>query len=259
MLRHLGYPELTFESGWRTAALITLRYLKTIPSYLHGSLLQTLATLETPREFSGQGRPVAVVPGAFCTSSVMNRLGQRLEQAGRWVLPAPNFPYYLSAMANLCPLDQAVDIYLNWLDGLADQGIERVDVVAHSNGGLIALLAQEQIDRGVAESRVSMERLVTMATPFGGFPGAKALGLFLPCCKDLIHDGEVLQRAAKAGRLVVHQLVSAGDSLIPPVNQVLSGKARTVMDDFQHMDFIVGAGDKIDRTAEAIIKWLPSD
>ena len=240
--------------------MFTLRYLKTLPSYLNGSLKQTLATLEPQRSYSDSGLPLAVIPGAFCTSSVMNRLGQRFEAAGRRVLPSPNFPYYLSAFANLCPLEQAVDIYLKWLDGLADEAnVSRVDVVAHSNGGLIAMLAQERLDRHEATSRVQMERMVTMATPFGGFPGARALGWLIPCCRDLEQEGQILQRAAKAERLVVHQLVSAGDSLIPPANQVMPGKSRTVMDGFQHMDFIVGVGDKIDRTAEAILKWLPSD
>ena len=157
-------------------------------------------------------------------------------------------------------MDQSVDIYLKWLYGLAVVAkVERLDVVAHSNGGLIALLAQDRLDRHEATSRVQMERMVTMATPFGGFPGARALGWLIPCCRDLEQEGQILQRAARAKRLVVHQLVSAGDSLIPPVNQVMNGKSRTVMDGFQHMDFIVGAGDKIDRTAEAILKWLPSD
>ncbi len=238
-------------------ALNRLEYLRTLPSYLTGSVRQTLATLDKPEDFGLLvPRPVVLVPGAFCTSSVMNRLGRALQERGRSVAVAPSFPYYFSAFANLCRIDQAVGQFLNWLDGLADQGIEEVDVAAHSNGGLICLLAQERLERGAAQSRVRMGQLVTMATPFGGFPGARALSLMIPCCRDLVDGAEALDLAARAGGLVVRSLVSAADSLIPPDRQFLNPDQRTVMEGFQHMDFIVGSDDRVARSAEEVVRWL---
>lgn len=234
-----------------------LEYLRTLPSYVTGSMRQTLATLGKPFDFGLPAtRPVVLVPGAFCTSSVMNRLGRALGERGRDVAVAPSFPYYFSAFANLCRLNQAVERFLGWLDRLADQGVEEVDLAAHSNGGLICLLAQERLERGAAQSRVRMRRLVTMATPFGGFPGAKALSLMIPCCRDLVDGAEALQTAARARGLVVRSLVSAADSLIPPDRQFLDPDQRTVMEGFQHMDFIVGSDDRVARSAEEVVKWL---
>lgn len=234
-----------------------LEYLRTLPSYLTGSMRQTLATLDKPVDFGLPApRPVVLVPGAFCTASVMNRLGRALRDRGLSVAVAPSFPYYFSAFANLCRLDQAVGQFLSWLDGLADQGVEEVDLAAHSNGGLICMLGQERLDRGAARSRVHMRRLVTMATPFGGFPGARALSLMIPCCRDLVDGAEALQLAERARGLVVRSLVSAADSLIPPDRQFLDPDRRTVMEGFQHMDFIVGSDDRVDRSAEEVVRWL---
>jgi len=237
--------------------LTRLEYLKTLPSYLSGSVRQTLATLDEPTDFGLPAqRPVVLIPGAFCTASVMNRLGRAIQQLGPSVVVAPSFPYYFSAFANLCRLEQAVVQFLAFLDGLADQGVAEVDLAAHSNGGLICLIGQDLLERGAAQSRVRMRRLVTMATPFGGFPGARVLGLMIPCCRDLVDGAEALERAARARSLVVRSLISAADTLIPPERQYLDPDQRTIMDGFQHMDFIVGSADRVARSAAEVVRWL---
>lgn len=239
-----------------------VEYLKTLPSYLKGSLLQTLATMDRPIGFVPRPpRPVVLVPGAFCTSSVMNRLGEQLEVRGRSVALTPDFPYYFSALANLCRIDRAVDLFIEWLGRLRrDRGIAEVDVAAHSNGGLIALLALARQDQGLANpGGVEVRRVVTMATPFGGFPGARVLSLLLPCCRDLVAGASVLDRARLAEARVIRCLVSAADSLIPPERQSLDPDRRTIMPGFQHMDFIVGSTDRIARTADEVVRWLDSD
>ena len=59
-----------------------VEYLKSLPSYLSGSLRQTLATLGKPVAFAPKETiPVVLLPGAFCTASVMNRLGEPEEIA----------------------------------------------------------------------------------------------------------------------------------------------------------------------------------
>ena len=104
--------------------------------------------------------------------------------------------------------------------------------------------------------RVKINRLVTMATPHLGFPGAKALSAFLPCCKDLIPGAESLSQASKAQNIVVQCLVSQNDTLIPVKNQFFDDSKMTLMNGFQHMDFIVGTPEKIAATAEEVLRWL---
>ena len=238
-----------------------VEYLKSLPSYFSGSLRQTLATLGKPVAFAPkETTPVVLLPGAFCTASVMNRLGEQIEARGRGVVLAPNFPYYYSALANLCRIDQAVELFVEWLAAFRrETGVEQVDVAAHSNGGLITLLAHRRMQADPDGASVRVRKLVTMATPFGGMPGARALSLVIPCCRDLVDGSAVRDRAAAEGDLVARFLVSAADSLIPPDRQFLDSSRRTVMEGFQHMDFIVGTGDKVGRAAEEVVRWLGND
>lgn len=235
-----------------------LEYIQSLPSYFTGSFRQTWATLGRPIDFRTAGPcPVVLIPGAFCTSSVMNRLGTAIETRGRSVAVTPSFPYYLSAFANLCRLEQAATAAARWLDALGVRlGIEQVDVAAHSNGGLIALLAQAKIDAGQLRSQVSIRRLVTMATPFGGMPLARMLGLLLPCCRDLVDGAESLRLAEMGGERVARCLVSTADSLIPPSRQSLDADRRSLMEGYQHMDFIVGTEERVNRTAAEVVRWL---
>ncbi|HOX42549.1 MAG TPA: hypothetical protein PK668_03075 [Myxococcota bacterium] len=240
--------------------MVDVAYLRTLPSYLKGSTLQTLATLVPPARFEARPpRPVVLVPGAFCTASVMNWLGRRMQAHGGSVAVAPTFPFYVAAAANLCRLEQAVDRFLPWLDELGGRlGVEEVDVAGHSNGGLIALLAHDRVARGEASCRVRLRRVVTMATPFRGFPGARALSPMLPCCRDLIPGAEALARAERASHLVVRCLVATHDSLIPPDSQYVDMERRTLMEGYQHMDYIVGPAERIEQAATEVLRWLDS-
>lgn len=239
--------------------LKSLQYLKSLPSYFLGSMHQTLATFDKPIAFKPVPPcPVLLVPGAFCTASVMNRLGEQLEALGKSVAVAPSFPYYFSAVANLCRLDTALGQYKAWLEKLKEQGIEQADVVAHSNGGLIALMALASQD-GSSKKMPVIRRVVTMATPFGGFPAAPLLAPLVPCCRDLLNDATALRLARGLSDRVMRFLVSGNDSLIPPDRQFVDVSRRTVMPGFQHMDFIVGSEEKVKRTAHEVVRWLDSD
>jgi pimeloyl-ACP methyl ester carboxylesterase len=235
-----------------------LRQIGRFPSFFRGSFYQTLATLDRPVQFVPlPPRPVVLVPGAFCTSSVMNRLGLKLQELGLSVCVPPSFAFYYSALANLCRLPKAALDFTAWLDEIGTRyGFSEVDVAGHSNGSLIALLAMEMIDGGEVECSVRMRKVFTMAAPFGGLPNARALSAMIPCCRDLITGSDTLRKIESQRGAVAHSLVAEGDFLVPPANQSLSSDTRTVMKDFQHMDFVVGDNDKIERTAREIVKWL---
>jgi len=232
--------------------------LGTFPSYVTGAWKQTLATLYPGIPFKpGKTGALVLIPGAMCTSSVMNRLGLKLQRHGLKVCVPPSFPYFLSALANTCRLGKAAAAYLDWLDGLSKlYGIREVDVVGHSNGGLIALLAQDLIDSQERTCRVRMNRLITLASPLRGFPGARALSPVLPCCRDIAPGSSTLRRTARARRLLAGCLVAGGDFLIPPGNQFLDPGRRILMENFQHMDFIVGSDEKVNRSANEIARIL---
>ncbi len=238
--------------------MTTLRQLGRFPSFFRGSLNQTLATLDRPLQFEPlPPRPLVLVPGAFCTSSVMNRLGRKVEELGRSVCVPPSFAFYYSALANLCRLPQAAADFIAWLDEIGSRrGFSEVDVAGHSNGSLIALLARDMIDGGEVECSVKMRKVLTMAAPFGGMPNARVLAAMIPCCRDLVAGCDTLRRVERQGGVVAHSLVAQGDFLVPLVNQFLSSSTMTVMEGFQHMDFVVGGSDKIERTAWEIVKWL---
>lgn len=227
-------------------------YLKTIPSFYVSSAKQTLATFEKRIPFQpSPPRPIVLVPGAFCTGSVMNRLGSELEGRGFSICVPPTFPYYLSALANICRLQRSAEALAEWLDDLAaPRGIGEVDMVGHSNGALIALLA------GSLLRQVRIRRVVTMAAALGGFPAARPLGLLIPCCRDIAASSHTLKKALEARELVSLCLVAERDSLLPPVVQFLSGSDKVVMEGFQHMDFIVGRPEQIEKTAGEIVRCL---
>jgi len=229
-----------------------VNYLKTLPSFYVSSMKQTLATIERRLPFEPfPPRPTVLVPGAFCTGSVMNRLGLELSRRGMSVCVPPAFPYYFSALANLCRLQRSAEALAGWLDDLGTtRGFEEVNVVGHSNGALIALLAAGRL------SRVRVCRVVSMAAPFGGFPAARPLGWLIPCCRDIAAESDTLQKAIEAQDLVALCLVADHDSLLPPVVQFLPGADRVVMEGFQHMDFIVGKPGQIQKTAEHIVRCL---
>jgi len=123
---------------------------------------------------------------------------------------------------------------------------------------VVALLALAE-DDGSSHSMPSIRKVVTMATPFGGFPAAPLLAPVVPCCKDLLDDATALRLARGVHDKVVRFLVSGSDSLIPPDRQFVDVARRTVLPDFQHMDFIVGSSEKVKRTAQEVLRWLDSD
>lgn len=235
-----------------------IEQLKRFPSFCTGSVRQTLATLRRVHVFENpQSRSLVLIPGAFCTGSVMNRLGMEMQRRGHSISIPPSFAYYVSALANICRLSTAARAFLRWLERLGEQRhITEVDVAGHSNGGLIALLAQDMIDQGEASCPVAIRKVVTMAAPLGGLPAARALALLLPCCRDIGSASTALRRAKRAHRLLAACLVAGGDFLVPPLHQFQPDVPRTVMNGFQHMDFIVGTPARVVQTADEVDRWL---
>jgi hypothetical protein len=101
----------------------------------------------------GDRRPVVIVPGVYETWHFLRAIAERLSATGHPVHVLPELGI------NAAPIPTSADMVAA---ALAGRGLSGVALVAHSKGGLIGKRAMLQ-DR---EGRI--DRLVTVATPFGG-------------------------------------------------------------------------------------------
>jgi len=232
---------------------------KRLPSWMVGSVYQTIASLKPPRRFNGadQNTALVLVPGAFCPSSVMNLLGEKLSARGFRVALPDNFPYYIGPVANLCHLTDAAGILIRSVLKLRHEGVEQVWLVGHSNGGLISLLALDMCaSHGLPEFKQMVKGVITMATPFKGTDVAALFKYVVPCCRDIAPDAEILERIAGLKGHVKLSLRSTGDFLVPPENQVPDGITPIEMEGYNHTDFIVGNVARVERTADLIKEFI---
>lgn len=238
-----------------TAARELVTRLSRLPTFVTGSARQTMASLARPQRFSaGGGEAVVLVPGAFCTSSVMNGLGRELQAQGLQVILPGNLPYFWGPLANLCPIEDAVRAFL-WdvTRSVRTMGVKKVWLAGHSNGGLIALLAIDMAaDEGFPDFPGMVKGVITMATPFMGVDFAPFLKPVIPVCGDMVADSRVLARAARHRDRVKLCLESTEDFLVQPEGQTPGGVKPVLMKGFNHMDFFVGTPAQVKKTATRI-------
>ncbi|WP_432488141.1 esterase/lipase family protein [Kineococcus sp. SYSU DK018] len=112
------------------------------------------AAPDPARWLSGTATPVVLVPGVWETWPVLRELGDALHEAGHPVHTVP------ALGTNSADLDGSARLVR---DRLLELDLERVVLVAHSKGGLIAksAFALPEVDSRVVG-------LVTIATPFAG-------------------------------------------------------------------------------------------
>jgi pimeloyl-ACP methyl ester carboxylesterase len=226
------------------------------PSFVVGGVRQVRASVEPRRKFEiDPSREIVVlVPGAFCSSAVMNRLGGKLDLAGFNVLVPEDFPYWWGPVANLCPLEEAARQLLQDLLRAAERlAIRRLWLAGHSNGGLIGMLAAEMAEgEGHPELAAMLAGIITMATPFRGADIAPLLKSMVPVCRDIAPGAVILDRIRQGRDRVALAMQAGRDFLVPPNGEVPAGVRRVTMDGFQHMDFLVGSEEQLDRTANMI-------
>ncbi len=230
--------------------------VKKVPSFLVGSYKQSKAAMEKPvnLKLEDKRETIIMVPGAFCTSSVMNPLAQKLSDMGFNVVLPPVFPYYLGPVANLCPLEQAARTFLKFVERFSkENNIQKYWIVGHSNGGLITLLALDIAEKeGNANFVKSVKGVITMATPYKGTDIAVLMQHIIPVCKDITPTASILDRIHAKKGFVKLAIQAGGDFLVPFDSQYLDGMKTLVMDGFQHMDFYVGGEPKVNLTANAL-------
>jgi pimeloyl-ACP methyl ester carboxylesterase len=212
------------------------------PGFVKGSILQTISTFQSKRDFPFvPGRKnIILVPGAFCTSSVMNRLGARLAEHNFNIFLPSDIPYYYGPLANLCPLSEAARSFINDVYSIMGRyGIDEFYVVGHSNGGLIPLVALN-MDIGGKYTR-AFRGVITLATPFKGTDVARVVKPILPVAKDILPNRNLIDGIKGAREKIILCLQSRDDFLVPPEYQYPDGVVPYGLDGFNHMDFIVGS------------------
>lgn len=237
------------------------QFAERFPSWVRGAWMQSVACYDPPARFSHRGGPaVLLVPGLFCTPSVMNRLGRALEALGAdcYLVPRP-YPLMGGFLANTCRLDLAARLLLDDLARLRwEHGVEEVTLVGHSNGAVMSLLALDSLD---SEPRTlpAVRGVVTLAGPFGGSPIARWLTELVPACRDVTPSSITLARVARQSHHVTLALAAGRDLLVPEAEGAKPGAVPfVVLPGYQHMDFIVGSDEQIAETAELVAGALPA-
>jgi len=237
-----------------------MQRISRLPSFLVGSTLQTRATFDKLLSFpqDQKGATLMFVPGAFCTSSVMNPLMRKVYSMGYNVVAPADFPYYVGPLANMAPLEQcARSLLKDILWAKHERNLKSLWLLGHSNGGLISLLALDIAEKEGRKDVLNLIKgVITMGTPFKGTDVAILAQVAVPCCKDIKPGAAILDRIALKKDWVKLSLQSAGDFLVPPENQYPDGITPVPMKGFNHMDFYVGGDEKVTLTANKIKECL---
>lgn len=227
------------------------------PSFLTGSMKQGAACFRPVASFARNNGPaLMLVPGLFCMPSIFNDVGSRLEAAGVDVyLPRP-FPPGFGVLANTARVDSAVEVLLQDLEGMYEDGIESVYLAGHSLGGIITLRA---LERAEFEGRriPRAEKVIVISSPLGGAPLAGLLASIIPACRDIAPGSDFLKEIAPTMKRITHMVFSDFDFLVPGVVPRTETAEMILMKRFQHMDFYVGDSDKLDIAAETLLSLLP--
>lgn len=227
--------------------------LTRFPSYVRGSILQTLYSHQKSKEFKYiAGRPnVVLVPGLFCSPSVFNKLGTMMEDRVNVFTPPP-FPYYASLLNNIAGLEKTTDCLVEYLRYLKNEGIDKVSLVGHSYGGLICLNTVIRV--ALFDPYPSINKLICVASPLKGTPVAQLLQ-FIPACRDMTPGKDAITYLSKYHHIIDTIMVSELDTVVPFGFQHTASSANRyiIMGGYQHMDFYVGSEEQIQNTADILV------
>lgn len=186
---------------------------------LRGAIVQVVGSLTEVEPDPGResgGCPVVLLPGFCAPSRSLVALERRItRELGR---PALRFPLARGPLLPAVDVRRSAERAEALLDRLEqERGIDYVDVVGHSFGGLVAAYWLKRIDRGRR-----IRRVVTLGTPHGGTPfawqGALLLGLVIRAAWQMI-PGSALLRELEANPVPngseLIAIASRDDGLVP--------------------------------------------
>jgi triacylglycerol esterase/lipase EstA (alpha/beta hydrolase family) len=186
-------------------------------------------------------RPIILLHGFMLTQTSWLLLGHRLRRRGIGPLYATTYFSLQSVRASAEQLAAFVD------EVCARHGTERVDIIAHSMGGVVARYFIERLD-----GARRLGRLITIASPHKGTRMGR-WGL-VTGARDLIADSSLMgELAAPRAGLPYTSIWSRSDSIVLP--QASSSIAPVgedcIFDDLGHLSLLASR-----RVTDAIIERL---
>jgi pimeloyl-ACP methyl ester carboxylesterase len=158
----------------------------------------------------GRGTPIVVVHGYSQNRVDFLRIARACAQAGLGPVYGFNYPWFASVHANARRLTRFCD------DVRRETGAARVDLVAHSLGGLVAI---EYLHQAGPDA---VRRLVTIASPHAGLAWR---GPILAAGGSQLRRGSafLVERATRAVPVPCLSIYSSHDNLVhPPATAMLA-------------------------------------
>lgn len=221
-------------------------------------------------------RPILLVHGFLATPRVVGWLAGRLRRMGycshRVDLGG------LFGRFNTPPVEELADVLAERVEELArEHGGERIDLVGHSEGGLIGRYYVQKL-----EGARRVRHLVTLGTPHRGTPWAYSGRLVrhvLPSLRQMAPGSPLLRDLADQSfpaSVRLTSIYSRRDSICPPSSCRLETRGAPHLMNVEmmrggHLDLLFGAGlpSIIHRVLESVeppvparrhptLRWLPS-
>ena len=171
---------------------------------------------------------VVLMHGVYCNRGVWRPVRRRLVKHAQVRVAVPTLTPVTAGLA------QQAQGFAQWLDALVKDQPQRVVLIGHSMGGLIARLC---ITQGLL--RTSVHKLICLGSPHAGSELAKLLSGEVG--RDLSRQSEVLadlEAAASASTAVVN-LYSRHDNLVAPYESAyLPHATNLVLDGIGHMSLV---------------------
>ncbi len=167
--------------------------------------------------------PVILVHGFLGTRGTMLPLTRRLQSDGRVVFTYSHGTFQLASMRKTA---QQLAAHLRAL--CEELGVEKVDVIGFSMGGLVALHAVKFLS-----AHKHVRRVVTLGTPFGGswvgLAGIATVGGVSPSVWQVLPNSKFLVELGSAplpAGVEVRQIHASSDAFCPSPGPVEGVKAR---------------------------------
>ncbi|AJF05891.1 alpha/beta fold hydrolase [Geoalkalibacter subterraneus] len=201
-------PQLMKQRFKPAVLIFAIRLMAMEFCYLLATVLaHPLGWIPVPQKTRGQGTPVLLLHGLFHNRSCWWLFKHRLRQSRSNPVYSMTLNYYRK---DIEPLTEAVAKKIDLIR--FRHGVERVDLIGHSMGGLIA--------RNLIQLREGSDKVrhcVCLGSPHGGSRLAPLA--VTPVGQDLIPNSDFLKRLAAApipGNVQFTSIFSRNDNLVLP-------------------------------------------
>lgn len=176
-----------------------------------------------PQRINDEHPPVLLIHGFLGTRGSMRPLERHLEQDGRCV-----FSFNLG-LVNIRDIRRSAVLIRRKIESiLAQVPVHKIDIVAHSMGGLIGLYYIKKLG-----GHDKVRKMVMLGTPIGGtwvgYLGVATVGIFSPGAFQILPGSAFLAELADGplpDGVQVYTIAAQRDWLCPPSATVLPGARR---------------------------------